>query len=119
MASLTRLDSLADDPEREAANRAARLRQRAGVRRLDAQSRALVDTHFQAVWSAVSGLEVRDADLMDLTQAVFLAAAVGVGADNAAFNGKRMAIIKSTTTIVKAPSGSLTSGSATIKMQAP
>jgi RNA polymerase sigma-70 factor (ECF subfamily) len=55
-------------------NRAERLGQRAPAHRLEAQFRALYDTHFQAVWSALSRLGVRDPDLMDVTQKVFFAA---------------------------------------------
>jgi RNA polymerase sigma-70 factor (ECF subfamily) len=50
------------------------LRQRAVVRRLEKQFTALYETHFRGVWSALNGLGVRDADLMDLTQKVFLSA---------------------------------------------
>jgi RNA polymerase sigma-70 factor (ECF subfamily) len=40
----------------------------------DAEFRALYDTNFRLVWSALSRLGVRDADLMDQTQKVFLTA---------------------------------------------
>ncbi|HEY4103718.1 MAG TPA: sigma-70 family RNA polymerase sigma factor [Polyangiaceae bacterium] len=40
----------------------------------DAEFKALYDTHFRLVWSALHRLGVRDADLMDLTQKVFLTA---------------------------------------------
>lgn len=36
--------------------------------------KALYDSHFRLVWAALSRLGVRDADLMDLTQKVFLTA---------------------------------------------
>jgi RNA polymerase sigma-70 factor (ECF subfamily) len=40
----------------------------------DAEFKALYDTHFRLVWCALNRLGVRDADLMDLTQKVFLTA---------------------------------------------
>jgi RNA polymerase sigma-70 factor (ECF subfamily) len=40
----------------------------------DADFRALYETHFRLVWSALARLGVREADLMDLTQKVFLTA---------------------------------------------
>jgi len=40
----------------------------------EAGFKELYDTHFRLVWCALSRLGVRDADLMDLTQKVFLTA---------------------------------------------
>jgi RNA polymerase sigma-70 factor (ECF subfamily) len=40
----------------------------------DADFRALYETHFRLVWSALARLGVREVDLMDLTQKVFLTA---------------------------------------------
>jgi RNA polymerase sigma-70 factor (ECF subfamily) len=40
----------------------------------DAAFRALYEAHFRVVWSALSRLRVREEDLMDLTQKVFLIA---------------------------------------------
>jgi RNA polymerase sigma-70 factor, ECF subfamily len=48
--------------------------QRLAVRPTDAEFKALYDTHFRLVWCALNRLGVRDADLMDLTQKVFLTA---------------------------------------------
>jgi len=47
---------------------------RAAVTTSEADFKALYDTHFRLVWCALSRLGVRDADLMDLTQKVFLTA---------------------------------------------
>jgi RNA polymerase sigma-70 factor, ECF subfamily len=48
--------------------------QRLAVPTTDAEFKALYDTHFRLVWCALTRLGVRDADLMDLTQKVFLTA---------------------------------------------
>ena len=48
--------------------------QRLAVPTTDAEFKALYDTHFRLVWCALNRLGVRDADLMDLTQKVFLTA---------------------------------------------
>ncbi len=46
----------------------------AAAPREPANFKALYDSHFRLVWCALSRLGVRDADLMDLTQKVFLTA---------------------------------------------
>jgi RNA polymerase sigma-70 factor (ECF subfamily) len=55
-------------------NAPTRAEQRLAMPTSDADFKALYDTHFRLVWCALNRLGVRDADLMDLTQKVFLTA---------------------------------------------
>ncbi len=55
-------------------NPARQAAQRAAVPKSDAEFKALYDTHFRLVWCALTRLGVRQADLKDMTQKVFLVA---------------------------------------------